>query len=159
MTNKSIRKGAALFAVLLMTVLIFAAPAAAHGVYMSFESTDTEVTIKAWYQGGDPMANCDAEVTIGNEVYVTGKTDAEGYYTFPIKSGVNSYTAKVVEGEHAIAKKIDIKSGGSSSSGGGNSIFGEGPTLFNIIAGFGYIIGIAGIIMYVQSRKNMKKNN
>ena len=157
MTNKSIRKGMACFAVLLMAVLIFAAPAAAHGVYMSFESTATDVTIKAWYQGGDPMANCDAEITIGNEVYMTGKTNAEGYYTFPIKSGVTTYTAKVIEGEHAIAKKIEISSSGGGSSSGGNPIFGEGPTLFNIIAGFGYIIGIAGIIMYIQSRKNMKK--
>ena len=157
MTNKSIRKVSAFFAVLLMAVLIFAAPAAAHGVYMSFESTATDVTIKAWFQGGDPMANCDAEVTIDGSVYLTGKTDANGYYTFPIKSGVTSYIAKVTEGEHSVAKKIDIASGESSGSGGGNPIFGEGPTLFNIVAGFGYIIGIAGIIMYVQSRKNMKK--
>ena len=140
---------------ILLLLALLVAPAAAHGVYMSHEYTPTDVTIKAWYQGGDPMANCDVEITIGNEIYMTGKTDADGYYTFPIKSGTNSYIAKVTEGEHAVSRKVDVVAGGTGGSSG--SIFGE-SLIVNVIAGLGYIIGIAGIILYFQSRKNMKKN-
>ena len=151
-------------AFLILTLL--AAPAAAHGVYMSWEQQGDNIKIHAYYQGNDPMANCDMTVETLDAsgkatAYLTDKTDANGDYTFAVKSGISSYRVKVVEGEHAVSKKIDIETGtgsGSGSSGSGSSpIFGtEGPSLFTIGAGLGWIVGIAGIIMYLQARKMNK---
>jgi len=146
----------------ILTLLI--APASAHGVYMKWSSDETHIHIHAYYQGNDPMANCDVTVeTIDNSgtasSYVTGKTDANGDYEFDIKEGVTAYRIKVVEGEHAITKKIDISSssGGQESSGGWTWLIGtEGPSVFTVGAGIGWIVGIAGIFMYFQARKMNK---
>ncbi|WNY28240.1 hypothetical protein MmiEs2_04240 [Methanimicrococcus stummii] len=152
----------------LLILSLFIAPAAAHGVYMSWTQTGDQVQIHAYYQGNDPMANCDLTVETLDAsgkatAYITGKTDANGDYTFDLKSGVSSYRVKVVEGEHAVSKKIDVNSGSSGSGTGGGSsggIFGtEGPSLFTIGAGLGWIVGIAGIIMYLQARKELKNKN
>lgn len=150
-------------ALLILTLLV--APAAAHGVYMSWEANGNSVSTHSYYQGGDPMANCDVIVETldasGKATeYLKDKTDANGNYTFELKSGVSSYRVKVVEGEHAVSKKIDVDApsgSGSGSSGSGSLIFGtEGPSLFTIGAGLGWIVGIAGIIMYLQARKMNK---
>ncbi|MDV0445600.1 hypothetical protein MmiAt1_11860 [Methanimicrococcus sp. At1] len=145
---------------LILSLLI--APAAAHGVYMSWTPIGNQVQIHAYYQGNDPMANCDITVetidSAGNAAaYITDKTDANGNYTFDVKSGITSYRIKVVEGEHAISKKIDVASGSGgveSEVGWWGKLMGtEGPSLFTIGAGLGWIVGIAGIIMYLQARK------
>lgn len=156
-----------LLTVSFLILTMIAAPAAAHGVYMSWEQQGDNIKIHAYYQGNDPMANCDVTVETLDasgtaSAYLTDKTDANGDYTFAVKAGVSSYRVKVVEGEHAVSKKIDIEStGGSGSTGGGsgssNWIFGtEGPSLFTIGAGLGWIVGIAGIILYLQARKMNK---
>lgn len=148
---------------------LLAVPAAAHGVYMSWESHGDHIDIHAYYQGNEPMAN--SAVTVETldasgqaTPYMTGVTDANGDYEFVLKEGVNSYRVKVVEGEHAVSRKIDLATAGNNSgstgsgSGTGSWIFGtEGPSLFTIGAGLGWIIGIAGIIMYVQARKIRKE--
>ncbi|MDL2261732.1 hypothetical protein LJC08_05840 [Methanimicrococcus sp. OttesenSCG-928-J09] len=164
MMNKKIKPTRLLIAsILILSMLV--APAAAHGVYMSSEVNGDNLKIHAYYQGGDPMANCDVEVMTYDAAgkttpYLTGKTDANGDYEFAVKSGVTAYRVKVVEGEHAVTKRIDIDApSGSGSDSGSNSgssswIFGtEGPSLFTIGAGLGWIVGIAGIIMYLQARK------
>lgn len=149
-------------ALFILTLLV--APAAAHGVYMGWEQNGNSISIHAYYQGSDPMANCDVTVETLDAsgkatAYLKEKTDENGNYTFEMKSGVSSYRVKVVEGEHAVAKKIDIEApaGNGSGSSGSNPIFGtEGPSLFTIGAGLGWIVGIAGIILYLQARKMNK---
>lgn len=163
MTQRKIKCLTAVF--LILTLLV--APAAAHGVYMSWESGSGQITIRVYYQGNEPMANgtvtvetIDASGTASP--YLTGKTDANGNYAFAVKEGVSSYLVKAIEGEHAASKRIDIEpaGGGSGSSGGGNNpIFGtDGPSLFTIGAGLGWIVGIAGILLYLQARRMNKGN-
>lgn len=143
---------------LISTVLVV--PATAHGVYMDY--TTAGIKVHAYYQGGDPMANCSYEVLTvekdadGKEtttVYATGTTDENGEFVFQPKEGITLYRAKVIEGEHAANRNIDL----SETSTGGSTGSGAGINAFNVIAGIGYIIGIAGIIMYFVSRKNATK--
>ncbi|WNY23271.1 hypothetical protein MmiHf6_05760 [Methanimicrococcus hongohii] len=152
----------------LLILSLFVAPAAAHGVYMSWNLQGDTVSIHAYYQGNDPMANTNVTIEAidaagTSTIYVTGLTDANGNYSFAVKEGITSYRIKVVEGEHAINKKIDIGTGtsGAESSGGWwSKIVGtEGPSLFTVGAGLGWIVGIAGIILYLQARRELKKKN
>ncbi len=162
MIQKKLKYLAAVFLVLILS----AAPAAAHGVYMSWETDGSSISTHSYYQGSVPMVNCSVTVEAldasGTATpYLTGRTDANGDYKFNIKDGVSSYRVKVVEGEHAVSKKIDIQTtsgnGSGNSSTGNNPIFGtEGPSLFTIGAGLGWIVGIAGIILYLQARKMNK---
>ncbi|MDR2943963.1 MAG: hypothetical protein LBU81_02600 [Methanosarcinales archaeon] len=147
----------------LLILILAAVPAAAHGVYMSWEQQGGSIEIRAYYQRNEPMTNgsvvvetLDASGTAAP--YLTGQADTNGNYKFNIKSGVSSYRVKVIEGEHAVSKKIDIAAApGSGTEESGNeksSLFGtQGPSLFTIGAGLGWIVGIAGIVLYLQARK------
>ncbi len=129
-------------------------PAAAHGTYMS--SSLGGIDVKAWYTGGEPMADTPYEVYTlryddnGNEIaelYLTGTTDQNGHFSFRPKEGVSVYRAKVTAGEHVAAKVIDL------SSAGGQSEETYEPSLLTIIGGLGWIAGIFGLLMFVLSRK------
>ncbi|WNY24608.1 hypothetical protein [Methanolapillus millepedarum] len=152
-----IQKTASLLVLLSLALTMLAVPAAAHGTYMSLEPNG--VKIQAWYQGNEPMANCDYQVyaisvingTESESLYMTGKTDENGTAVFDIKPGVNIYRVKVVSGEHAAERRIDLAEGSMGAAGD------HGISWFNVFAGLGYIVGIAGILMYVMSRKTNQK--
>ena len=79
---------ALVFACVLLTAI---APAAsAHRVYA--QEQVTEVQIRSWYGGGDPMPNADINIyAIKNseeELYITDVTDEGGIYYFEPKLGV-----------------------------------------------------------------------
>ncbi|WNY27202.1 hypothetical protein [Methanolapillus ohkumae] len=150
-----IQKTVSLFILICLMIALLSVPAAAHGTYMSYETGN--IKVKAWYQGGEPMANCDYEVysiiaSNGNEnetLYLTGKTDESGTLTFEPKDSVSIYRVKVVSGEHAAQRRIDLADGAANAAGD------HGISWLNVFAGLGYIVGIAGILMYALSRKNM----
>ena len=152
MTQKSIQRSISYFIASLLILSLLIAPAAAHGVYMSFEYNATDVSIKAWYQGGDPMANCDVTVTAEGAPYMTGKTNAAGEYSFKMKDGAKYYNVKVIEGEHAVEKKIDITAeSGAGSGGSGYEI--AGIPVLNLAIGLLIIIVAAGAILYFQKKQ------
>ncbi|MEZ5335555.1 MAG: hypothetical protein R2741_10125 [Methanolobus sp.] len=93
--------------VLLGMVLTICMPAAsAHRVYV--QETITEVEVKAWFGGGDPMA--DAEVAVyaikngEEELYIEDMTDSDGLFYFTPKLGVSEYRIEVLESGHKSEK-------------------------------------------------------
>lgn len=153
-------RGSIVFVLLLIAVSFLIIPAAAHGTYMS--SSLGSVDVKAWYTGGEPMADTPYEVyTIsydsnGDEIaelYMTGTTDSDGCFSFSPKKGVSVYRAKVIAGEHVAAKVIDL------SSEGGQSEETYEPSLLTIIGGLGWIAGIFGLLLFVLSRKQKPSLN
>jgi hypothetical protein len=154
MTQKSIQRSISYLIASLLILSLLIAPAAAHGVYMSYEYNETDVSIKAWYQGGDPMADCDVQVTAEGVAApdLNGKTNANGEYSFKMKDSVKYYNVKVVEGEHAIEKKIDITSESGSASGGAGFEIAGIPVL-NLVIGLLLIIVVAGAIIYFQKKQ------
>ena len=152
MTKKSIQTGISYLIATLLILSLLVAPAAAHGVYMSFEYEGTDVSVKAWYQGGDPMADCDVTVTAEGVPYLTGKTNAAGEYSFKMKDGAKYYNVKVIEGEHAVEKKIDITA--ESGSGSGTSGYEiAGIPVLNLAIGILIIVVAAGAIIYFQKKQ------
>ncbi|MDV0447332.1 hypothetical protein MsAg5_12170 [Methanosarcinaceae archaeon Ag5] len=152
-----IQKTISLLVLFSLMLTMLAAPAAAHGTYMTLEPNG--VKVQAWYQGNEPMANCDYQVyaisvsngTETESLYLTGKTDDNGTAVFDIKPGVNIYRVKVISGEHAAERRIDLAAGSSGAAGDHSHV-----SWFNVFAGLGYIVGIAGILMYFMSRKQKK---
>lgn len=136
------------FACVLLTAI---APAAsAHRVYA--QEQVTEVQIKSWYGGGDPMPNADINIyAIKNgeeELYITDVTDEEGLYYFEPKLGVVEY--RVIVSKNGHQKEITFNVAGSEGS---SSEEAELPLSASIIAGFGYLAGLTGIGMYYSARK------
>ncbi|ADE37396.1 peptidase associated/transthyretin-like domain-containing protein [Methanohalophilus mahii] len=148
---------------LLMLVLILAmltTPAAsAHRVYLMHQVNEVEV--KAWYGGGDPIAN--AEITIYSikdgeeEIYIEDVTDENGMYYFSPKLGVDEYRIIVSQMGHQEEIEIDLKGDGQSPKENDSTDARELPLEANIIAGVGYILGFAGIGLYARARKMQKE--
>jgi nickel transport protein len=143
------------FGILAFTLILCLAltPAAsAHRVHVMGQVDSIQV--KAWYGGGAPMTDAEVEIyTIRNgeeELYLTGSTDEEGLFYFTPKLGVSEY--KVVasaEGGHRGEEIINLESGAGQEEP-------EIPLAMRIIAGFGYLTGLAGLGMIMSARKKQK---
>jgi nickel transport protein len=141
--------------VLLGMVFTICIPAAsAHRVYV--QETITEVEIKAWFGGGDPMADADVAIyAIKNgeeELYIEDSTDSDGLFYFTPKLGVSEYRVEVLESGHKSETTFTLTGDAVGDTAGA-----ELPLAARIGAGFGYIIGIAGIAMYLSARKAKSK--
>lgn len=152
---KLIRTGTLVILFVLLMMLVVA-PVSAHKAFVGAFLTgdaDDEVQIKAWYEGGAPMANAATTIYTVDEngektVYVEGVTDVQGFYTFEPEYKVTQYAIKVEQTGHRAKMDLDLEGGVSTNSSGD-----ELPLLARIIAGFGYLIGLAGIAMIYTARK------
>jgi nickel transport protein len=140
-----------IFVLLSMALALLMPAVSAHRVYV--QERITEVEVKAWFGGGDPMANADVIIyTIKNgveEQYIEDTTDSDGMYYFTPKLGVSEYRVVVSESGHKNEKTFSLA--GDAISGPEEA---ELPLATRIGAGFGYILGIAGIALYLSSRKS-----
>ncbi|RCV63716.1 nickel transport protein [Methanophagales archaeon] len=119
--------------------------------------TLSELEIEAYFGGGAPVR--DAEVTVydkAGNLYLEGETDEEGKFRFPPKIGMDEYKV-VVNATHMPGHRgettINLGHDVAEASGTGA----EMPLYTNIIAGFGYLIGIAGFAMAYMYRKQKKR--
>ncbi|PQV43025.1 carboxypeptidase-like regulatory domain-containing protein [Methanohalophilus euhalobius] len=145
---------------LVLILAILATPAvSAHRVYLMHQVNEVEV--KAWYGGGDPIAN--AEITIyaikdgEEEIYIEDVTDEDGMYYFSPKLGVDEYRIIVSQMGHQDEIEIDLKGEGESAVENNSTDDMELPLTANIVAGIGYILGFAGIGLYARARKMQKE--
>jgi nickel transport protein len=138
--------------ILLSMVLITCMPAAsAHRVYV--QESITQIEVKAWYGGGDPMTDADIVIYAikdgAEELYIEDKTDSDGLYYFAPKLGVSEYRVEVSATGHKEEKTFTL-----TGDTVGDTTDAELPLAARIIAGFGYIFGIAGLVLYFSSRKS-----
>ena len=140
-----------LLALVLILCTAFCPLTSAHRVYVREQVK--EMQIKAWYGGGYPMAYADVTIyansTSGEELYLKGKTDKEGMYYFTPKLGVSGYRVVVEATGHRAEKEFDLAGGSQETA--------ELPLYMRILAGFGYLIGLAGIGMLFSARKLKKE--
>ncbi len=141
-----------ILALVLILCTALCLPASAHRVYVKEQVN--EMQIRAWYGGGAPMAYADVTIyansTSGEELYLEGATDEKGMYYFTPKLGVSGYRVVVEATGHKAEKEFDLAGGGSQEPA-------EIPLYMRIVAGFGYLIGLAGIGMLFAARKLKKE--
>lgn len=110
----------------------------------------SEVEIKAWYGGGDPMPNADVEIySIRDEqekLYLEGKTDENGFYYFKPELGTTSYRVVVELTGHKGELEFDLTAGSEPENA-------ELPLYLSVLVGFGFLAGIGGIAAYLSARK------
>ena len=145
---------------LLTLILIFcmASTASAHRVIIKPQIN--EIQIRAYYGGGsaNPMAYADVEIYTTEdgqeemEPSITGETDEEGMFFFPHKKYVSEYRIVVEATGHRGEEMFNITEGAESEEEESE----EGLLPTQMITGFGYLTGLAGIAMLLTARK-MKK--
>ena len=154
------RRMVAILGLALLLGMLCIAPVSAHKAFVGAFLTgdaDDEVQIKAWYEGGMPMANAATTIyTVEDdvkEVYLEGFTDDQGFFTFEPEYKVTTYSIKVEQTGHRAKMDLDLEGGVSSGSSGE-----ELPLFARIIAGFGYLTGLAGLGMIYTARRMNKKD-
>ena len=153
-----IKRVFAILALLLVLYCVSISEVSAHRFII--EQEIGEIGIKAYFEGAGPCQDGNVKV-YDNEsnLYLEGVTDEKGYFGFPPKSGMEEYTV-TVDAVHMPGHKGEIvinlsqaAAGAGTDSAGGI----EMPLYTRIIAGFGYIIGLAGAAMVYMSWKLKKK--
>ncbi|RZN13472.1 MAG: carboxypeptidase regulatory-like domain-containing protein [Methanosarcinales archaeon] len=139
--------------VLILCTALCLSPASAHRVYVREQVN--EVQIKAWYGGGAPMAYADVTIyansTNGEELYLEGATDENGIFHFTPRIGISKYRVVVEATGHRAEEMFDLMGGGSQETA-------ELPLFARMLAGFGYLAGLAGIGMLLAARKLNKRH-
>ena len=152
---KAIRNLSVFALVLILCMTLGCLPASAHRVVVVGQVH--EMQVMAYYGGGAPMVDADVEIyAIKNgqeDLYLTGKTDLEGLFYFKPKIGVSEYRAVVEATGHKGEEFVNLTAGAGVS---GAEQEGIGLPLMQMFAGFGYLLGIAGIAMLLKARKMEK---
>jgi nickel transport protein len=146
---------------LLATLLVFSclgiSAVSAHRLHIVHKLS--EIEIEAYFGGGTPCR--DAQVTVydkeGNE-YIEGVTDGEGKFSFPPKVGLEEYKV-VVDAVHMPGHKAEtvISLSQEAANAGAGGMGTEIPLYTRVIAGFGYLLGLAGAAMAYTGWKMKKK--
>jgi nickel transport protein len=144
-----------IFAVLIVLSCLSMNVVSAHRLHVVHKISELE--IEAYFAGGSPCR--DAEVAIYNNegnLYMEGVTDDEGKFSFPPKIGMGEYMV-VVNATHMPGHRgettINLSQNVAEAGGTGAEL----PLYSRIIAGFGYLIGIAGAAMAYMGWKQKKK--
>ncbi len=138
-----------LLGVLLAGLFLLPAPAMAHNMYLTYGTKVIEVLVE--FEGGSVAR--EARITVldpNGEVYVEGVTDEDGKFSF--EPGEMEGKWKIAA-EHSGHKKAVLLESSEVQSGGGLEL----PLYTRIIAGFGYLVGIAGVALVITSRKAQRK--
>ena len=150
-----------IFSALILVVLVtlFIADATtAHRLYVDVTElkTQVEIEIEAYYGDGKPAGNADITVYKPNdEVILTGKTDDNGRFKFKINDtrGFENLTIVVEQIGHKAETKINIVDGSVVKARGSDEI----SIYAGIIAGFGYLLGLAGFASLYIARKHERR--
>ncbi|RJS84908.1 carboxypeptidase regulatory-like domain-containing protein [Methanophagales archaeon] len=152
------RKFVAILALLLVLSCVSISEVSAHRLLIDHEIG--EIGIKAYFEGGSPCQDANVRVydNEGN-LYLEGVTDDEGKFSFPPKIGMEEYTV-AVDAVHMPGHKAETVinlSQAAAGAGAGSAGGTEMPLYTRVIAGFGYLIGLAGAAMVYMSWRLKKK--
>jgi len=149
------KKMACIFAVLIVLSCLSISVVSAHRLHIV--STLSELEIEAYFAGGAPVQDGDVKVyDKGGILYIEGVTDEEGKFRFPPKIGMDEYEV-VVDATHMPGHRGETTINLGQVSAGADGAETEMPLYSNIIAGFGYLIGIAGFAMAYMYWKQKKR--
>lgn len=127
--------------------------ASAHRVHL--QDQISEIQIRVWYGGGDPMTDADVEVYLikdgKEELYLEGTTDENGMFFFAPKIGVSEYRVVAQATGHKGETLVNLTGGALAQQEV------ELPLSMRIISGFGYLIGLAGAGMLFVGWKLKKQ--
>jgi nickel transport protein len=159
---------------LIVSILFFICvmlPSYAHAHRMLVDSLveNGTVLVDVFFPDGKPAKNVKVEVyRADGTLYLSDQTDAEGRFSFDPKD--ETYVKVVAIGQmgHRAEQEVSIDSIDKTESGASGKSEGTAPVegrvrrreplpLREVFAGFGYIIGVAGILMYIKARSDLKK--
>ena len=124
--------------IILLFFVVGSMSVSAHRIYL--DVVQQTITVEAYYGDGKAAKNADITVyTSDGEVYLNGTTDENGRFSFDIMEGVDSENLTVEVEQVGHKDSVTIGSGSVAGETG------EAFLPFQIVAGLGYLLGLAGI--------------
>jgi len=144
-----------IFALLLVLLCLSINVVSAHRMHVIHKIS--EIEIEAYFGGGTSVKDADVKVyDKGGILYTEGTTDKEGKFRFPPKMGMEEYKV-VVNATHMPGHRGETTINLSQEVAEVGGTGAEMPLYSSVIAGFGYLIGIAGAAMAYMGWKQKKK--
>ncbi len=131
---------------ILLLFLLACSPSDAHRMMMGYRVDELEIT--ALYDDGTPAAGAKIEVHSDGSPILEGTTDENG--TFAFKPGKDMEDITVVSSSAGHRAELSLNLARERQAE-------EAPLPARVLAGLGYLVGIAGLAMIYVSRKGSKK--
>lgn len=135
-------KRVAVYAVL--AVLVFAGTAAGHRMLMGYSIE--ELSLSVFYDDGTPAGGVAVRAYDGDDLIAEGSTDLRGVFTFRPEG-------RKVEDLLFVTSSVGHRAETRIGAAGVVTVEPEIPLSMKVAAGFGYLLGIAGISMIYASKK------
>ena len=134
----------------------------AHRMLVDCMVEDGTVLVDVFFPDGKPARNVKVEVYRSDEsLYLSGETDAEGRFGFDPGNETHFKVAAIGKLGHRAEQEVSLNEampGPSEKSEREDEVRQHEPIpLREIFAGLGYIFGVAGILMYLKARSDLKK--
>ena len=154
------------FIILCFACAMFPPSSHAHRMLIDCMVEDGAVLVDVFFPNGRPAKNVKVEVFKPDEtLYVSGETDEEGRFSFDARDEIQLKVAATGELGHKVEQELSLKKeklpGDSeeAATAQGEVKRREAFPFREVFAGFGYILGAAGILMYIKARSDLKKAN
>jgi len=135
-------KKVAIYAVL--AILIFAGTASGHRMLMGYSIE--ELSLSVFYDDGTPAGGVAVKAYDGDDLIAEGSTDSWGVFTFRPEG-------RKVEDLLFVTSSVGHRAETRIGAAGVAAVEPEIPVAMKVAAGFGYLLGIAGISMIYASKK------
>ena len=139
--------------ILAIFVIIALSPAVVSGHALVVDYGIESVYIEAYYGGltATPVQDGDVEVFYPDgKLYVEGKTDENGMFSFDPKYG-KDWLVVVESTGHRNEKRVNL----TAATGEAKN---ELPLYLRVFAGLGYILGILGLFLWYKSFKQARQS-
>lgn len=139
--------------ILAIFVIVAVSPALVSGHALVVDYGIESVYIEAYYGGltATPVQDGDVEVFYPDgKLYVEGKTDENGMFSFDPKYG-KDWLVVVESTGHRDEKTVNL----TAAAGEAKSEF---PLYLRVFAGLGYILGILGLFLWYKSFKQDRQS-
>jgi len=140
----------------------------AHRIMVDYVVDGKSVSVDVFFPDGKPAKNVKIEVYRADEtLYLSGETNAEGQFSFDLADEVHLKLVATGKLGHRAEQEVYL---GEVTSEESERLERAAPTeekvkrrepipLRKIFAGFGYIFGVTGILMYLKARRDLRKAN
>ena len=139
--------------ILAIFVIIALSPAVVSGHALVVDYGIESVYIEAYYGGltATPVQDGDVEVFYPDgKLYVEGKTDENGMFSFDPKYG-KDWLVVVESTGHRNEKTVNLTAAAGETKN-------EFPLYLRVFAGLGYILGILGLFLWYKSFKQARQS-
>ena len=140
--------------ILAIFVIVALSPALVSGHALVVDYGVESVYIEAYYGGiiTTPVQDGDVEVFYPDgKLYVEGKTDENGMFSFDPKFG-KDWLVVVESTGHRNEKMVNLTAAATGEAGS------EMPLYLKVFAGLGYILGIFGFFLWYKSFKQARQS-